>query len=216
MLRIYRCVVMGSRGFPRLASGVRLQGNVCRVQSRPARDGSTPLASRAHTPAADRLVSESVKWTVLILAGGALLAAGAAGALGEGRIVAQQGIAGVRLGMTQNEVKAKAGLPRKIERGRTDIGSYTTYRYRAYSVTFFSGRRATQVETVSPVERTRAGVGVGSTRSTVAGTVPRTRCAEENGVDHCYVGIWKPGMTVTDFSIRSGRVWRITIGYVVD
>ena len=157
-----------------------------------------------------------MKWTVLVLAGGALLAPGAAGALGEGRIVVQQGIAGVRLGMTQDEVKATAGLPRKVEHGGTEIGSYTTYRYRTYSVTFFGARRVTQVETVSSVERTRGGVGVGSTRGTVAGTVPHARCARENGADHCFVGIWKPGVTVTDFSIRNGRVWRITIGYVID
>ena len=157
-----------------------------------------------------------MRWTVLILAGGALLAPGAAGALGDGRIVVQQGIAGVRVGMTQDEVKATAGLPGKVEHGRTEIGSYTTYRYRTYSVTFFGARRVTQVETVSSVVRTRAGVGVGSPRSTVAGTVPRAHCARESGADHCYVGIWKPGLTVTDFSIRNGRVWRITIGYVID
>jgi hypothetical protein len=157
-----------------------------------------------------------MRWTVLVLAGCALLAPGGAGALDDGRVVVQQGIAGVRPGMTQDEVKARAGLPLKVEHGRTEIGSSTTYRYRTYSVTFFGARRVTQVETVSSAERTRAGVGVGSTRSTVAGTVPRARCARENGADHCYVGIWKPGVTVTDFSMRNGRVWRITIGYVID
>jgi hypothetical protein len=157
-----------------------------------------------------------VKWTVLTLVAGALLAPGAAGALGGGGVVVQQGIAAVRLGMTQVEVKAKAGPPRKVEHGRTEIGSYTTYRYRTYSVTFFGGRRVTQVETVLPLERTSAGVGIGSARSAVARSEPRAHCARASGVDHCYVGIWKPGVAVTDFSIRNGRVWRITIGYVID
>ena len=149
--------------------------------------------------------------TAVLLAG-----AGAAGAVGEGRIVVQQGIAGLRLGMTQAQVKAKVGLPGKVERGRNEIGRYTTYRYRTYAVTFFGGADVTQLDTLSPRERTAAGIGVGSTKAQVAAKVPGVKCLEEYGYDHCYVGTWTPGATISDFSIRSGRVSRVSIGYVID
>lgn len=145
-----------------------------------------------------------------------LAAATASGAPGDGRIVPQQGIAGLRLGMTQAQVKAKVGLPRRVERGANEIGSYSTYLYRTYTVTFFAGPRATQIETRSPQERTAGGIGVGSTRAAVKAGVRGVRCVVEFEYDHCYVGTWKPGRTITDFALRSGRVWRVAIGYVID
>jgi len=132
------------------------------------------------------------------------------------RIVPQQGIAGLRLGMTEAQVKAKVGPPGKVERGRTEIGPYTTYRYPTHTVTFFAGPEVTQMRTVSPKERTTSGIGVGSTRSAVRAKVRGVKCLVEFGYDHCYVGIWTPGRTITDFSIHKGRVARITIGYVID
>lgn len=139
-----------------------------------------------------------------------------AGAAGEGRIVPQGGIAGLRPGMTQLQVKAKVGLPRRVERGSNEIGSFTTYRYRTYSVTFFGGRQVTQMETRSPEERTAGGIGVGSTRAQVKAHVPAVRCLKEFGYDHCYVGTWKPGRVITDFALAAGKVTRVTIGYVID
>ena len=145
-----------------------------------------------------------------------LAAVGTAAAAGEGRVVVQQGIAGLRLGMTQSQVKAKVGLPARVERGRNELGPYTTYRYRTYSVTFFAGPRATQIETRSPRERTARGIGVGSTRAAVRANVAGVRCLIEFGYDHCYVGVWKPGRKITDFAIENGRVARVSIGYVID
>ena len=137
-------------------------------------------------------------------------------ATGEGRIVPQQGIGGLRLGMTEAQVKAKAGSPKRVERGNTEIGGYTTFHYPTFTVTFFAGPRVTQMRTISPKERTISGIGVGSTRSAVAAKVPGAKCLIEFGYNHCYVGAWKPGRTITDFSIQKGRVARITIGYVID
>ncbi len=146
----------------------------------------------------------------------ALLAAAGAAAAGDGRVVPQQGIAGLRLGMTQAQVKARVGLPRRVERGANDIGAYSTYLYRTYTVTFFAGPRVTQIETRSPKERTAGGIGVGSTRAAVKAGVRGVRCVREFEYDHCYVGAWKPGGVITDFSLRNGQVWRVAIGYVID
>jgi hypothetical protein len=134
---------------------------------------------------------------------------------GPGRVVVQQGIAGLRLGMSQAQVKAKVGLPRKVERLRNEIGPFTTYRYRTYSVTFFAGQRVTQLSTVSRKERTAQGISVGSPIDAVA-LVAGAKCLREFGYDHCYVGRWVPGGKVTDFAIKEGRVVRISIGYVID
>jgi hypothetical protein len=150
----------------------------------------------------------------VILLAAALL--GGPTAVGDGRLVPQRGIAGLRLGMTQAQVKATVGLPRRVQRGRNEIGRYTTYEYRTYKVTFFGGSRVTSFETRSPRERTARGIGVGSTRAQVAARVGGVRCVRELGYAHCYVGRWAPGRTVTDFALRDGRVSRVTVGYVID
>jgi hypothetical protein len=146
----------------------------------------------------------------------ALVAAGAASAVGEGRIVPQRGIAGLRLGMTQTQVKTTVGLPGRVERSSTELGPSTTFHYRTYSVTFFAGPRVTQLATRSPRERTATGIGVGSTRAEVSARVAGVRCLKEFQYDHCYVGAWKPGRTITDFSLERGRVNRVVVGYVID
>ena len=157
------------------------------------------------------------KWVVAVCAGLALASAATASAAGAGSLAVQKGIHGVRLGMTQAQVKATAGTPRKVERTTTELGSSTIYRYRTYSVTFFNGTRVSQVDTQSVVERTTNGIGVGSSRAAVAAKVSGAKCVKEIGYDHCYVGTWKAGSTITDFAIGAGgRVWRISIGYVID
>lgn len=178
------------------------------VIAEPSSAGSAPSPRLAY--------SGHVKWVSISAVGCAVVMSGTALAVGEGRFVVQQGIAGLRLGMTQAQVKAKVGLPRKVERGSSEIGPSTTYHYRTYSVTFFAGPNATQMDTLSPKERTLRGIGVGSTRAEVRAKVAGVRCLKEFGYDHCYVGVWKPGGKITDFSIKDGRVARVSIGYIID
>ena len=143
---------------------------------------------------------------------GALVLAGSA----QAAIVPQQGIGGARLGMTQQAVKAALGAPTAVRRGSNEIGSYLTLTYPSVQVTFFGGPKATSIVTRSSKQRTARGVGVGSTAAQVAAAVPGARCATESGYRHCYVGAWQPGRKVSDFTIRNGRVTRVTVGYVID
>jgi outer membrane protein assembly factor BamE (lipoprotein component of BamABCDE complex) len=127
-------------------------------------------------------------------------------------VVPQRGIAGVRLHMTKSQVRALLGAPRHVQTGRNDFGRYTTFRYPRVSVTFQSGVKVTGMRTSSPLERTTAGVGVGSTRAKVKAKVPGVRCESQQ----CVVGRFRPGSVVTSFILRHGRVSAVVVGIVID
>ena len=151
-------------------------------------------------------------WRVGVVVAAALaLAAGAQAA-----IVPQQGIGGARLGMSQKAVRAALGAPTTVRRPPNELAPTVVYTYPAVQVTFFGGFRATSVATRSAAQRTAGGVGVGSTEARVAAAVPGVRCVTDSGHRHCYVGVWQPGRKVTDFTIRKGRVTRVTVGFVID
>lgn len=99
---------------------------------------------------------------------------------------------------------------------RNELAPTVVYTYPTVQVTFFGGFRATSVATRSPAQRTAAGVGVGSTEARVTADVPGVRCVTDGGLRHCYVGVWRPGRKITDFTIRKGRVTRVTVGFVID
>ena len=135
---------------------------------------------------------------------------------GPGRVVIQQGIAGLRLGMTQAQVKAKVGLPRKVERWKSEIGPSTIYRYRTYSVTFFAGQRVTQLSTVSRKERTAQGIGVGSPIDAVA-QVAGVRCTSGVRLQALLrraLGSGRQGHGLR--AEQESQIVRISIGYVID
>jgi outer membrane protein assembly factor BamE (lipoprotein component of BamABCDE complex) len=131
---------------------------------------------------------------------------------GAGAIVVQHGIAGVRLHMTKSQVRALLGTPQHVQTGRNDFGRYTTFRYQRVSVTFQSGVKVTGMRTSSPLERTTAGVGVGSTTAKVKAKVPGVRCSSQQ----CVVGRFTPGRVVTSFLTRHGRVSAVVVGIVID
>lgn len=156
-----------------------------------------------------------VKRTVLLAVACVAVALAAAGSA-PAAIVPQQGIGGVRLGMSKQAVRATLGGPTKVRRGSSEIGTYTTFVYAALEVTFFAGAKATSIATRSAAERTAGGVGVGSSAADVVARVAGAKCVRDGTYRHCYVGTWLPGKRVSDFTIRNGRVSRITIGYVID
>jgi hypothetical protein len=131
----------------------------------------------------------------------------------------QKGMAGVRLDMTEAQVRAKLGDPGRTVRGRSIFGPYTQLRYSGGRLrVFFQGNRgATAVTTTGRTERTARGAGVGSSEGFVKRKVGRVRCETfPGGFRSCHVGRFSAGRRVTDFSIRRGRVTRVTIGVVID
>jgi hypothetical protein len=150
----------------------------------------------------------------LALAGLALLVtAPAAGA----RIVEGKGIAGVRLEMSQSNVRHLLGTPDQIKHLTGGLGPSTQYVYsaRRLRVTFFSGNRVTSVATTKRSERTTTGVGVGSTKAQLLAGVPHVHCPSSGP---CQVGQSLPGRRVTAFYLDQARtkVTSVLIGFVID
>jgi hypothetical protein len=141
-------------------------------------------------------------------------------AVADAAIVPQEGIAGVKIGMTQSEVREVLGAPKTNKRIVNEIaGDLRQWTYGKTTVTFDSTEKDAEVMTIvtrSAAERTAQGVGVGSTRATVRKKVPKVRCKAESGYDHCYVGAFTPGAIITDFTMSRGKVSRVVVGLVID
>ena len=153
---------------------------------------------------------------LLILA--VLLAAPAAA---QATIVPQQGMKGVRIGMTVAQVEDRLGEPSRSRIERNEIiGRVRELDYGLTSMSFDGTKASSKLLTIGTTSRTERlanGIGIGSTRAAVDSKVARTRCAVEFGLDHCYIGSFTPGRIVTDFIISTrGKVKRIIIGRVVD
>lgn len=77
--------------------------------------------------------------------------------------------------------------------------------------------RVIAVTTVDPRQRTRSGVGVGSTEAAVRNGLRGEHCSGA-AVRHCLIGVLRPGRRVTDFTISgpARRVTRVTVAIVID
>jgi hypothetical protein len=128
-----------------------------------------------------------------------------------------RGIAGVRLNNTQAEVRAALGKPRRVRNGKNDFGAFTRFDYRGGITVLFQGRKnVTSVTTSGLGDRTANGVGVGSTEQEVDSKLPAVQCETFGNTRSCHTGDFTPGKRVTDFLIRNGKVFRITVGFVID
>ena len=151
--------------------------------------------------------------SILVAAVAALAAPAAASAL----IQVDKGIAGARLDNTRGEVRAALGKPARTRSGSNDFGPWLRYEYRGGIHVLFQGRRqVSAVSTTGRGDRTSRGVGVGSTEAAVKRRVRGVRCETIVGSRSCHTGRFTAGEIITDFLLRNGRVWRVSVGRVID
>lgn len=131
-------------------------------------------------------------------------------------IVPQRSIRGVELGMRRAAVVRTLGHPSHVRRGTNDLGPYTELSYAGLRVVFAFDGGVSELETRSPLDRTRSGVGVGSTERQVRAAIRGLVCLTEASIRHCHLGAYRAGRVVTDVFFRRGRAWRIVVGRVLD
>ena len=165
-------------------------------------------------------VKSGLVTALLVLAVVALLLI--ASAVASARIVPQKGIMGINLNMTRAQVVQKKGRPDADKVVSNEIlGPVRVTRYGKTKVSFngvSNSSRVISVSTRDRRQRTRSGVGVGSTESAVKNGVQGVHCKTEFGSRHCFKGQFTAGQRVTDFSISTPgrRVTRVTVGFVID
>lgn len=134
-------------------------------------------------------------------------------------IVPQHGMADIRIGMSEGQVRRELGRPVGVRRINNELGPFRVLRYRGLTVTLRQRGTPYQVSSVSTGarrERTRGGVGVGTPERLLRQRIRVARCASEFGFRSCRIGQLLPGRRVTDFRMRNGRVNQVQIGVVVD
>ena len=127
-----------------------------------------------------------------------------------------RGIAGARLGNTKAQVRAALGKPRSVVNRNGEFGRTTTYSYRGGVRVIFLEGRVTLAGTTGRGDRTRRGIGVGSTEQAVKAKVPGVTCNTFEGTRLCQRGAEQPGERGTIFFIESGRVTRVDVAVLID
>jgi hypothetical protein len=150
--------------------------------------------------------------TPLLTAAAVLLLAPSADAM----IQLDRGIAGARLGNTQAQVRAALGKPRSVVKRDGEFGRTTTFRYRGGVRVIFLEGRVTLAGTTGRGDRTRRGIGVGSTEQAVKANVPGVACQTFEGTRLCQRGASQPGERGTIFFVENGRVTRVDVAVLID
>ncbi len=155
--------------------------------------------------------------TLLLSTAAAATAALALPAAAPALVQVDRGIAGARLGNTIAQVQAALGRPASVRNGRNEFGRFRQETYGGGIAVFYQGGRSvSSVATVGLGDRTASGVGVGSSESAVRRGVRGVRCETISGFRSCHTGQFRAGRRVTDFSLRRGKVTRVTVGLVID
>jgi hypothetical protein len=133
-------------------------------------------------------------------------------------IVPGKSLAGVVLGMSQEEVEAALGTPDEANRANHEIiGQVTELRYGLTFVTIAPDSGVIAVSTTSKRQKTRKGAGVGTTKAALRRLHPTIRCERVGSFNHCYFGRFLAGRVVTDFVLsRRGVVKAVRLGRVID
>jgi len=135
----------------------------------------------------------------------ALALAPAAGA----SVVPQRSLAGIEIDMSQRDVKLRLGTPDRVRHVEEfGFGDSRRHRYRArgLTVTIASDRHTVvSVFTRSAADRTRTGVGVGSTEKEMRRGLRGEECGKRGRVvGWCFTGGSSGIHTI--FNLRDGRV----------
>ena len=122
-------------------------------------------------------------------------------------IVPQTELAGVHLLMSRTGVEHVLGAPRSLKAvhgaRRMDYGKTKVYLSLTEDGTVF------RVTTTDRRQKTATGVRVGSSAAAVRRGVSDVRCS----VSACVVGTRRTGQRLTTFTLRDGRVARVTLGF---
>lgn len=127
-----------------------------------------------------------------------------------------RGIAGVTLEMSRAQVEKALGPPVRVEKSTNDFGTFVNYVYRGLQVGFQGEKRVSGISTTRTPERTRGGMGVGTTEAALVKRIPALRCQTFSGIRTCTLGETNPGERVTDFLITKGKVSRVVVAIVID
>jgi hypothetical protein len=150
---------------------------------------------------------------VIVIAAAAAVAATFVGPA-TGRVVIQQGIAGIKLQDSRDHVRDVLGKPRGVKYGRNLVGRYVEYRYPGLLVRFQGLKSVTMISTTRTSERTGKGIGVGSPKAQVK-RIQGMHCRVAFGSSYCYVGALRKGRRSTLFFLNDqGRVDRVAVGFV--
>jgi len=134
----------------------------------------------------------------------------------EAVIQLDRAISGARLGNSKAEVRTALGQPRRVIHRAGLFGPTTEFRYRGGLRVIFLSGRVTLAGTTGLGDRTRRGVGVGSTEQAVRNKVPGVTCETFEGTRICSRGAEQPGERGSFFFIRQGEVTRVDVALVID
>jgi hypothetical protein len=151
-----------------------------------------------------------------------LLFAAPAGA----RIVPGKGMAGVKLGDCQERAIQVLGVPDRTF-GSTDFAGFVSkyyYNQRGLKLEFRQGPgeclAMTSIRTTKAQERTKEGVGKGTTRTALRAKLKGEKCRtfkHPKRIRICWLGSMTPSKPLTEFRIDSkGRVNNIRVAIVID
>jgi hypothetical protein len=129
------------------------------------------------------------------------------GASAEAGFRINRSMEGVRIGMSQAEVRERLGSPARRERGP----DFVNWRYRRPQMQVTFKPRVITLFTRSPFVRGRADIGVGTHERRLRRVVDGLRCQSAEGQRLCLVGGFDTGERSTVFVLRDRQVRSITI-----
>jgi hypothetical protein len=134
-------------------------------------------------------------------------------------IVPQAEIAGVHLMMSAAGVQHALGRPRATRTLKDPIqGSIRLMDYGKTKVYLSATADGTvfDVTTTDRRQKTKSGVGVGSSERALRRGVKHLSCTGPRAQRSCVVGKLLPGRRVTSFVLSADRVRQVTLGFVID